>query len=129
MSESHSNECPFCEIDESCFVQANDVAFAVMDASPVTTGHTLVIPRRHVVSVYVLSAEDQSKIWELTASVRDALARSGADGFNIGLNDGLAAGQTIDHAHIHVIPRRKGDCVDPRGGIRWIFPDRAPYWE
>ena len=52
-----------------------------------------------------------------------------ADGFNIGVNDGAAAGQTIEHAHIHVIPRYDGDVADPRGGVRWVVPDRAPYWE
>ena len=122
-------ECPFCEVDLSRVVVSNVVAYSIRDAYPVSPGHTLVIPRSHVASVYDLSPVEQGALWELTRAVREAL-RSGAgvEGFNIGLNDGRAAGQTIDHAHVHVIPRRSGDCPDPRGGIRLIFPEKARYW-
>jgi diadenosine tetraphosphate (Ap4A) HIT family hydrolase len=94
-----------------------------------TEGHTLVIPRKHVSSIYELTAEEQSAIWSLVAEVRERLLTGlKPDAFNIGLNDGLAAGQTVEHAHVHVIPRRKGDVPDPRGGIRWIIDDKANYW-
>lgn len=85
---------------------------------------------RHIASVFDLSENEQAALWVLVAKVRAAVhERLQPDGFNIGINDGTAAGQTIGHAHIHVIPRRNGDVPDPRGGIRWIIPDKAPYWD
>ena len=91
------------------------------DAHPLTEGHTLVVPR---------SLAEQQGIWKLVAEVRERLLTSlKPDGFNIGFNDGLAAGQTVEHAHVHVIPRRTGDVPDPRGGIRWVIADNAAYWK
>lgn len=101
---------------------------ALRDAFPVTEGHTLVIPRAHVGSVFDLGPEEQADLWALVARVRADLTREGAAAFTIGVNDGRAAGQTMSHAHIHVIPRRPGDHPDPRGGIRWVIPERADYW-
>lgn len=123
-------DCPFCSIDRSRVHLESDSAFAIFDAYPITDGHTLVIPKRHVASIFDLSDQELTAVWSLLAQVRAKL-RSGLDpdGFNIGINDGSAAGQTIMHAHVHVIPRRDGDVAEPRGGIRWIFPDKAPYWD
>lgn len=120
--------CPFCNVASESVILENDAALAIWDKHPVTDGHALVIPKRHVNSVYDLPAAEQAKLWELVGVMRKYLSSSGADSFNIGLNDGKAAGQTVDHAHIHVIPRRIGDCPDPSGGIRLIFPDKARYW-
>jgi diadenosine tetraphosphate (Ap4A) HIT family hydrolase len=103
---------------------------AFLDGFPLTPGHTLVIPKQHVASLFDLPEEQQASIWLLVAQVRETLnAEYHPDGFTIGINDGSAAGQTIMHAHVHVIPRRHGDIPDPKGGIRWIFPDKARYWE
>ena len=105
------------------------VAIAFFDDFPVTEGHALVAPRHHVESLYQLSAEDQSALWKLVSDVRSLLVqRYTPDGFNIAVNDGTAAGQTIGHAHIHVIPRRVGDSPDPKGGIRKLFPEKERYW-
>ena len=121
--------CPFCAISAERTWLANGVAVAVADAYPLAQGHTLVIPRKHVSSIYELAVPEQAEVWKLVGEVREELlAKHHPDGFNIGVNDGLAAGQTIAHAHIHVIPRRKGDVPDPRGGIRWILAENAPYW-
>ncbi len=107
----------------------NEHAIAFPDAYPVAEGHTLVAPRKHAASIYELSAQEQKSIWELVSEVRQRLmATLNPDGFNIGFNDGLAAGQTVSHAHVHVIPRRNGDVADPRGGIRWVMADKAVYW-
>jgi diadenosine tetraphosphate (Ap4A) HIT family hydrolase len=123
-------ECPFCAIDPKRVLLTSDVAIAFFDSFPVTEGHTLVVPREHVESLYQLSAEDQSALWELASAARSLLTHWYApDGFNIAVNDGAAAGQTIGHAHIHVIPRRVGDSPDPKGGIRKLFPEKAQYWE
>lgn len=107
----------------------NEHAIAFLDAYPLTDGHTLVIPRKHVASIYELNAEEQAAVWSLVAQVREQpLTGMKPDAFNIGVNDGLAAGQTVEHAHVHIIPRRKGDVPDPRGGIRWIIAEKAKYW-
>lgn len=122
--------CPFCDFDRSKLIEESECAIALRDAFPVTEGHALVIPRRHVASVYQLSAPDQAALWVLVGHVRETLQQQvAADGINIGINDGEAAGQTVEHAHIHVIPRRKGDVSDPRGGVRNIIPRTARYWE
>jgi diadenosine tetraphosphate (Ap4A) HIT family hydrolase len=122
--------CPFCDLALARVARASTHARAFADAYPVTNGHTLVVPIRHVASLFDLPADELADIWRLVGEVRAALAAShDADAFTIGVNDGEAAGQTVEHAHVHVIPRRRGDVPDPRGGVRWVIPDRAPYWE
>jgi len=103
---------------------------AFFDAFPITEGHTLVVPKRHVSSLFDLPEEEQAAIWRAVTHVREALAfEFRSDGFNIGINDGTSAGQTVMHAHVHVIPRLNGDVADPRGGVRWVVPDKAAYWD
>lgn len=102
---------------------------AIRDGFPVSPGHTLVIPRRHVASLAELTADEAGAIWSLLAEARSGLdAEFRPDGYNVGVNDGRAAGQTVMHLHVHLIPRYEGDRADPRGGVRWIFPDKADYW-
>jgi diadenosine tetraphosphate (Ap4A) HIT family hydrolase len=121
--------CPFCEAGVEHLVLASDHAIALPDAFPISDGHTLVVPRRHVESVFDLRPEEQADLWLLVARVRRKLiADHDPDGFNVGVNDGAAAGQTVSHAHVHVIPRSEGDVRDPRGGVRWVLPERARYW-
>src|SRR5262249_24520400 len=123
------HDCPFCRPERSRIRLESRSALALLDAFPVTQGHTLVVPRRHVASLFDLPEEEQAAVWMLVAQVRAVLlAELRPDGFNVGLNDGAPAGQTVMHAHVHVIPRRHGDVADPRGGVRWIIPDKAPYW-
>jgi diadenosine tetraphosphate (Ap4A) HIT family hydrolase len=87
-----------------------------------------VVPRKHFSSIYELSPVEQSELWEMVAKVRTLLMeRYSVDSLNIGPNDGLAAGQTVAHAHVHVVPRHPGDVPDPRRGIRWIFAENAKY--
>lgn len=122
-------DCPFCDISRDFVIDELGHALAIRDRYPVSCGHTLVIPKTHVKSLFDLDAETQADIWCLVARVRDALqSRFNPDGFNIGVNDGSAAGQTVEHTHVHVIPRFDGDVGDPRGGIRWILPECAAYW-
>ena len=124
-----SADCPFCDVGEHLMVAANALAFAIRDASPVSPGHSLIIPRRHVQTFFDCSAGERAAMMALLDEVREGLARDHApDGFNLGLNDGVAAGQTVMHVHLHLMPRYRGDRADPRGGVRWIFPDRAAYW-
>jgi diadenosine tetraphosphate (Ap4A) HIT family hydrolase len=122
--------CPFCErLLRVRPEDRNDLAAAFPDAYPVSRGHTLVVPLRHGAEFFQLSPEEQTAMWRLVETLRRRLEESIApDGFNIGINAGGAAGQTIGHAHIHVIPRFVGDIQDPRGGIRWVLPAKARYW-
>ena len=121
--------CPFCSIEPSRAWLETEYAVALPDAFPVADGHTLVVPRKHVRTIYELTMPEQIEIWDLVGRVRKRLITDlKPDGFNIGLNDGLAAGQTVEHAHVHLIPRRRGDVTDPRGGIRWVLADKARYW-
>ena len=110
-------------------VASNSLAAAFADGYPLTPGHTLIVPRRHEPDFLALSAAELSAIWGLVPPVcRDIEARARPDGYNIGVNVGEAAGQTVGHAHLHVIPRYRGDVEDPRGGIRWVIPGKARYW-
>jgi len=124
------SSCPFCTFCASGFVLANDHAFAVYDGFPVTPGHSLIIPKRHISSFFEATKEEQAALLDLVTRMRELLVTQRApDGFNIGVNDGAAAGQTVMHLHIHLIPRYLGDTEDPRGGVRWIMPVKAPYWK
>ena len=110
-------------------VEIDDLAFVISDGFPISTGHTLIIPKRHVGSWFECTAPEQQSLMGLMARARDRLILAHSpDGFNIGINDGAAAGQTVPHLHVHLIPRYSGDREDPRGGIRWIMPDKADYW-
>lgn len=85
--------------------------------------------RHHVTSIFDLGPGEHAAVWDLVAQVRTKLAETvHPAAFTMGVNDGVAAGQTVPHAHIHVIPRWNGDVPDPRGGVRWVIPDKAAYW-
>jgi diadenosine tetraphosphate (Ap4A) HIT family hydrolase len=123
--------CPFCARLASAepLLKMHEAA-AFADGFPLNPGHTLVVPRRHVESYFDLSPGEQEVIWRLVAAVKAQLdGELSPAGYNIGFNVGAAGGQTVAHAHVHVIPRFAGDVEDPRGGIRWVIPARAPYWE
>ncbi len=125
-----SADCPFCQACSGReLTGANAAAVAFPDQYPLSRGHTLIVPRQHVDSVFNLPADEVQSLWSLIAAVRQQLAQTLAPaGFNIGINDGAAAGQTVAHAHIHIIPRYVEDVPDPRGGVRWVIPAKAAYW-
>lgn len=126
---SPSSACPFCTPAADAVLAESAHALAILDAYPIAAGHTLVIPRRHVASLFALPSEEWDDLWRLVRRVqRERGPFRDADGVTVGLNDGSAAGQTVPHAHVHVIPRRTGDVPDPRGGVRWVIPERADYW-
>ena len=101
----------------------------VRDAYPISPGHTLIIPRRHVGSFFNIDVAKRDALLALLEEAKRWLNKElKADGYNIGINDGAAAGQTVAHLHIHLIPRYNGDRADPRGGVRWIIPEKAKYW-
>jgi len=122
--------CPLCSVaDGREILSANTHAVAIWDAFPVSPGHALIVSRRHVADLFELSAEEQAALWGLLPAVKTAIgARDAPAGYNVGVNVGAAAGQTVGHVHVHVIPRYEGDVLDPRGGVRWVLPERAAYW-
>ncbi len=120
--------CPFCEIDPGRVVAHNHAAFAIRDAFPVSKGHTLVLPRRHVADWWSAKPWERSAIDALVQECKDALDEQYAPtGYNVGVNSGAAAGQTVFHLHVHLIPRYDGDVADPRGGVRHVIPERGNY--
>jgi diadenosine tetraphosphate (Ap4A) HIT family hydrolase len=131
MKTSHSEGkggCPFCEIPSARRISENELAYVVRDARPVTPMHSLVIPKRHVSSYFDLSQSEIDAIHRLLFEQKESLEESDTsiDGFNVGVNCGEAAGQTVFHCHIHLIPRRTGDVpVEHRGGVRHVIPHKS----
>ena len=123
--------CVFCDrLAAGDLAVENELAAAFSDAFPLTRGHTLVVSRRHEADYFGLTADEQTALWQLVNRVRHRIERElRPGGYNLGVNVGQAAGQTVGHVHIHLIPRYAGDVDDPRGGIRWILPAKARYWE
>lgn len=122
--------CAFCSMDSARIILRNEHALAIHDRFPVTPDHSLIIPKRHIASFFEATNKEQAAMLDLLVEMRQLLLKEQSPaGFNIGINDGAAAGQTIMHLHIHLIPRYSGDTDDPRGGVRWIIPEKAPYWK
>lgn len=121
--------CVFCELPPERVVGENQLFVAIRDAYAVTDGHTLLIPRRHVASPGDLFQPELNAMWALSAAVKTDLMSVDPtiDGFNLGFNDGTSAGQTVMHAHVHLIPRRTGDVAEPRGGVRGVIPGKQSY--
>ena len=126
--EQRDAKCAFCKLEKNA-KNYNMFAFAIEDKYPVTKHHMLIIPRRHVTSFFELGNAEHNGIMELLRKVKEDLMKKDntITAFNIGINDGKESGQTINHCHIHLIPRRKGDVKDPRGGIRGAIPEKRIY--
>lgn len=121
--------CVFCSLPQERVIDSNDLAMVIRDGFPVSPGHTLIIPKRHVGSFFDITEEERTAMFALLERAKTALqAELAPPAYNIGINDGAAAGQTVPHLHMHLIPRFEGDLPDPRGGVRWIIPSKADYW-
>lgn len=121
--------CPFCDPEPERVFLETDLVVGLWDKYPVSPGHALLVPRRHVAGWFEATEEERQALTAALDLARDRiLEQHRPDGFNIGINSGEAAGQTIFHLHIHLIPRYGGDQDDPRGGVRKLFPDQARYW-
>ena len=122
-------ESPFAQIPTAERIATNCSAFAIWDRFPVTPGHALVIPNRLISAWWEASDEEQVDLLHLLREVRILIEEKyEPDGFNIGINVGEAAGQTINHLHLHLIPRYSGDASDPRGGVRHVIPSKGNYF-
>lgn len=113
------DDCIFCNYNKAEIIAENKFAFAILDKYPVNEGHTLIIPKRHFKIFFEATEEEIKGIYSLMHEVKEMLdVQYEPSGYNIGINVGYYAGQTVDHLHVHLIPRYKGDVENPRGGIR-----------
>ncbi|MEQ8235163.1 MAG: HIT family protein [Syntrophomonadaceae bacterium] len=118
--------CVFCEM--STYIASNDLAFAIYDKYPVNPGHILIIPKRHVSDYFDTTTEERQAFNELIEECKTILEEKySPDGYNIGVNCGEPAGQTVFHVHVHLIPRFKGDIDNPKGGVRGVIPEKRIY--
>jgi len=126
--ETRDSKCTFCKLEKSSKF-TNTLAFAIKDKFPVTELHYLIIPRRHIDSFFELGTSEQKSCLNLLSEIKDKLSSDDhtITGFNVGINDSKDAGQTIPHCHIHLIPRRKGDTENPRGGVRNVISGKSVY--
>ena len=124
-----NNPCLFCNIKESGLAKENDLAYASYDSFPVSEGHCLIIPKRHVKDYFDLSNEEIIACNDLIRGIKNEIIKkdSSVKGFNIGSNAGKISGQSILHCHIHLIPRRAGDVENPQGGVRSVIPSKQHY--
>lgn len=124
-------DCLFCDYknsDQHKVIAENSLFYARWDNFPVSKGHAEVVPKKHIDSFFELSKDDIGELLELAKQVQEMIREQySPDGFNIGVNDGVAAGRTIHHLHVHIIPRYKGDVDDPVGGVRHVIPDKGKY--
>jgi len=121
-----NHSCPFCNHNE--VILSNDLAYAIYDRYPVNEGHMLIIPRRHVEDFWNSTQEERRALNDLIEECKELLdAKFKPDGYNIGINCGEAAGQTVFHLHVHLIPRYIGDIDNPCGGVRGVIPSRRIY--
>jgi diadenosine tetraphosphate (Ap4A) HIT family hydrolase len=128
MSASSPDTCPFCTMSPDRIVDGGEHAYVVLDAFPVSPGHSLVVSRRHVADVFDLATSEIAELLRLIQAARERIDRSHHPaGYNVGVNVGRVAGQTIMHVHIHVIPRYHGDMDDPAGGVRGVIPGKMRY--
>ena len=128
MSGSGHQACIFCAPPAERIFFRSELVIALWDAFPVSPGHALLVPRRHVATIFEANRDERLALLEAVDAARAIIdERHRPDGYNIGINDGAAAGQTIFHLHVHLIPRYSGDVADPRGGVRYVVPDKANY--
>tara|TARA_Y100000310_G_scaffold322933_1_gene382661 strand:- start:37 stop:432 length:396 start_codon:yes stop_codon:yes gene_type:complete len=122
--------CLFCERETDKFnvIIENELFYSAWDNFAVSPGHALIIPKRHIDSFFDLSEKEILQFYDLLLKVKIRISKTHKpDAFNVGINDGIAAGRTIQHLHIHVIPRYNGDVENPRGGVRHIIPCKGFY--
>ena len=120
--------CPFCSPLSENVVLVNDFCFARWDNYPVNEGHMLIIPHRHIADYFDANEEEKKALWGLVDQAKLFLDNQlSPQGYNIGVNVGEVAGQTVSHLHIHLIPRYAGDMPDPKGGVRGVIPEKQKY--
>lgn len=123
-----NNPCLFCHPKPHEIIEETEYALLITDSYPVSKGHCLVIPRRHIKTFFECTEEENSEFFYLTNQAKKYVEEQySPDGYNIGCNNEIAAGQSVFHLHIHIIPRYKGDVENPKGGVRWVIPKSSQY--
>ena len=119
-------KCIFCELDQRSIVFSSSFFHVIRDSFPVSPLHTLIIPKRHVETYFDLNEDETNELATVLKKTRHQILEldNSVKAFNVGINAGEESGQTIFHCHVHLIPRRKGDVEDPRGGVRGVIPDK-----
>ena len=124
---NENKHCPFCNLEREKILES-EMSFAIYDGFPVNNGHALIIPKRHTANYFDLSLEEQKDCIELLNLVKAIVQEKyNPTGFNVGININEAAGQTVPHVHIHLIPRYDGDVEEPNGGVRGVIPGKKIY--
>jgi len=128
MMEEKQENCPFCSISQNEIIKETSLVIVKRDLYPVGKGHSLIIPKRHIASFFETTPAERKDLIDMLEIAKKSLQKDlNPDGFNIGINEGVIAGQTVMHLHIHLIPRYKGDMPDPRGGVRGVIPEKQKY--
>ncbi len=127
--KSNKDECIFCQANLNNLVSEDAFCYAAKDSFPVTEFHMLIIPKRHVATYFDLNLSEVTAVHHMLVGMKKAIETkdNSVTGFNIGVNAGMDAGQSIFHVHVHLIPRRKGDVENPRGGVRGVIPAKQKY--
>jgi len=127
--KSNKDECLFCRVNPNHLVAEDEFCYAAKDSFPVTEFHMLIIPKRHVAAYFDLNLSEVTAMHDMLVEMKKAIETkdNSVTGFNIGVNSGKDAGQSIFHVHVHLIPRRKGDVENPRGGVRGVIPVKQKY--
>ena len=125
--KQNNHPCFFCD-NKTSIILENDLFYARWDDYPVSEGHAEIVPKKHIESLFDLDEKEIKQMFDLLKAVKEIIDKKhNPDGYNIGINEGEAAGRTIHHLHIHIIPRYSGDVLNPRGGVRNIIPDKGDY--
>ena len=124
-----NNPCLFCIIKKDEILDENEFAYATFDSYPVSNQHCLIVPKRHIKDYFELIEKEIIGCDQLIKKIKSKIEKNDklVKGFNIGVNSGKVAGQSIMHCHIHLIPRRKGDVDNPQGGVRGVIPSKQHY--
>ena len=123
-----SQECVFCNIQSDRIIEESELCYALMDGFPVSPGHVLIIPKRHVADYFELTEEEVIAMQQMLNRIKTRIdSEYSPDGYNIGINVKEAGGQTVFHVHMHLIPRYTGDVENPKGGVRGVIPHKQKY--
>ncbi len=130
MNNLDSENCVFCKDLGDRLVDECDLTITFRDKFPVSQGHTLIVPKRHVPNYFEITEDEITAMGKAIQKAKGQIDEEfGPDGYNIGMNCCEAGGQTVPHLHAHIIPRYIGDVDDPRGGVRWVLKEKANYWD
>ncbi len=124
-----NTDCLFCQLRKEKIIGQCDLTITFLDSYPASPGHALIIPKRHVATYFDITEQEQNAIAKAIQTAKLILDEEfSPDGYNIGVNNGEVAGQSIMHLHVHLIPRYNGDVENPKGGVRWVISNKADYW-